>query len=292
MRRRILLVTAIAVSLLTGWCFASPSSQKGETNGDPSLLKGIILGTVQGLTEFLPISSSGHLVLAEKILGVKPKGLGLEVLAHLGTWLAVILYFRRRIWEIMSALVSPQRRSKEGRSLFLFLILGSIPAGGLGLLLRSSIEKIFHSPYLVCLMLLVTGGIIFSTKSSQQRGVGLSPLNSLLIGVAQALAILPGISRSGITISCGLLRGIEGESAAEFSFLLAVIAILGANLSELKGLSQPPPSYLLAAGFSLGSGYLAIAFLLRMIRRGRLWGFSYYCWGVGILGLIILGLNP
>lgn len=292
MGRKFSLVTVIAVPLWVGWSLHSLSPQGVLATADPSLLQGITLGTVQGLTEFLPISSSGHLVLAEKILGVKPKGLGLEILAHLGTWLAVILYFRRRIWEIISAFVSPQKGSKEDRSLILFLILGSIPAGILGLLLRSSIEKIFHSPYLVCLMLLVTGVIIFSTKSSQQSGVGLSPLNSLLIGIAQALAILPGISRSGITISCGLLRGIEGESAAEFSFLLAIISILGANLSELKGLSQTPPSYLLAAVFSLGSGYLAIAFLLRMIKKGRLWRFSYYCWGVGILGLIILGLNP
>lgn len=291
MARKTLLVTIIALPLLAVWALASPP-QGEQANTGPSPLQGMILGTVQGLTEFLPISSSGHLVLAERILGVKPEGLGLEVLVHLGTWLAVILYFRRRIWEIIRAFIYPQRGDKGNRSFFLLLILGSIPAGIVGLLLRNSIEKIFHNPYLVCLMLLLTGFILFSTKFSQQKGTDLSPINSLLIGTAQALAILPGISRSGATISCGLLRGIEGERSAEFSFLLAVISILGVNLLELKNLNQIPASYLLAALFSLGSGYLAIAFLLRLIKKGRLWGFSYYCWGVGILGLIVLGIKP
>ncbi len=289
MGKKILLITAILFLFLTVWGLGSSSSSETETN--PSLLQGIILGTVQGLTEFLPVSSSGHLVLAEKILGVKTKGLGLEVLVHLGTWLAVLLYFRRKIWEIIRAFIYPQKRDQENRRLLLYLILGSIPAGIIGLLLRNSIEKIFHNPYLVCGMLLITGFILFSTKFAKQRGATLSPTNSLLIGTAQALAILPGISRSGTTISFGLLLGIAGEKSAEFSFLLAVIAILGANLLELKELNQLPASYIIAALFSLGSGYLAIAFLLRLIRKGKLWGFSYYCWGVGILGLIALGIR-
>jgi len=290
MARKTLLVTIIALPLLAVWALASPP-QGEQANTNPSLLQGIILGTVQGLTEFLPISSSGHLVLAEKILGVRQRGLGLEVLVHLGTWLAVILYFRRKIWEIIRAFIYPSKGDKGDRRLFLYLVIGSFPAGIVGLLLRNPIEKIFHNPYLVSGMLLVTGFILFSTKFSRRRTATLSPTNSLLIGTAQAFAILPGISRSGTTISAGLLQGIDGEKSAEFSFLLAVIAILGANLLELRGLNQLPFSYIIAALFSLGSGYLAIVYLLRVIRKGKLWGFSYYCWGVGILGLIALGIR-
>ncbi len=290
MTRKILLVTVIALPLLAVWALGSPPQGK-QANSGPSLLQGIILGTVQGLTEFLPISSSGHLVLAERTLGMRGKGLGLEVLVHLGTWLAVVLYFRRKIWEIIKAFGYPRRGDKGNRNLFFYLILGSIPAGIVGLFLRGPIEEIFHNPYLVCGMLLITGFILLSTKFAKQGATTLSPTNSLLIGTAQAFAILPGVSRSGTTIALGLLRGIDGEKSAEFSFLLAIISILGANLLELRGLNRLPSSYLLAALFSLGSGYAAIAFLLRVIRRGRLWRFSYYCWGVGILGLVALWIR-
>lgn len=264
----------------------------------------LVLGLVQGLTEFFPISSSGHLVLAEVLLGVNPPGVAFEVAVHLATVLAVLAYYARRI----GALAAGALRGDRAAWTFLGKIaVGSVPAGIAGLTLEGPIAQAFDAPALTAVFLLVTGGVVWSTRrlarsdagalagaSTQGDGSGSGPTwaTALWVGVAQAVALLPGISRSGMTIVAGLWRGMRPLAAAEFSFLLSVPAILGAALLEIPriavGQAGAPP-FALATGFAAAavSGFFALAYLVRWLVRGHLHRFAYYCWVVG--GLFLLG---
>ena len=214
------------------------------------LFESVLLGLVQGITEFLPISSSGHLVLGQALLGVEKSGITFEVAVHLATAAAVAVYYRRRLWGMLISLrlvFSPRVRGPEARAdekyvvdlehlrLLWYVALGTVPAAAVGLLFKDFFKEFFYSPHLVCVLLLVTGGLLMSTRlvasTSGRRRLVWS--TALLIGVAQAAAILPGISRSGATIAVGLLLGLKAEKAAEFSFLLALPAILGRLCSNL-----------------------------------------------------------
>ncbi|OPL19905.1 MAG: hypothetical protein AVO35_00115 [Candidatus Aegiribacteria sp. MLS_C] len=248
----------------------------------------LLLAVLQGLTEFLPVSSSGHLALAGLLMDVPRSGISFEIVVHLGTLVAVLAVYRRDIRDLLAGLA---KRERESMVLAGMLLLGSLPAALAGLLLQDCIEVLFSDPVAVSAMLMVTGTVLFSTRfiRSGARSVP-GPGGSLLVGLAQALAILPGISRSGMTISAGLIAGIDRERAARFSFLLSVPAIAGAAMLKLGdagtldiGLTP------MLAGFTVSAltGYIALRLLLGFLREGRFSMFSWYCWLAGGAGLVL-----
>ncbi len=265
-----------------------------------SALQALILGVVQGLTEFLPVSSSGHLVLAERILGLKASNLGFEVALHLATLAAVCLFFRRRLWKMAKAVVSARIRHHKGRlriqdeNLRLFLLLGlaTVPAAVLGYLFDEKVEQAFSSPMVASIGLLATGAILFGTRWARGGKLPMNWWRALVVGAAQAVAILPGVSRSGSTISAGIYSGVKQEKAAEFSFLLSIPIILGAGAFKLKDLAlSAQPAYLASLGVGAAAaavcGFLAIKWLLAIIRKDRLDYFAYYCWLAGAAGITL-----
>lgn len=266
-----------------------------------TLLDALILGVVQGLTEFLPVSSSGHLVLVQSLLGVQPDGITFEVFAHVGTLLALVVVYRAAVGRLIrGALALPGwvlgrplvPQAQEDLRLLGLLILASVPAGLAGLLLKPYIDAVFGSVELVGWMLLLTGALLLvaeqlASRSSPPNGPEprLSPAQALIMGIGQAFAILPGLSRSGTTLSAGLLSGMDRVGAANFAFLMAIPAIGGAFLLTLADLAQTGApldgTLLVGAAAAALSGYGAIHALLRMVRRGRLWWFTLYTWAVG-----------
>ena len=267
----------------------------------------IILGIIQGLTEFLPVSSSGHLVLFQKLFGLKEAELFFDVSVHLGTLAAVIIVFRQEIKDIMMALLQLlsltgpkggilQRLESDARlKMALLIVIGSIPTAILGLLLAGIADRLFASGLITGLMLIVTGLLLWLTRrtgagADQTPNKRLTPKKALIIGIVQGLAIVPGISRSGSTISTGLLLGIDREMAARYSFLLSIPAIISAGLLSLKGgLSQTDLAIraaLLGAFAATLVGYAALKSLLQMVKKGHLHVFAPYCWLVGILAII------
>ena len=269
-------------------------------------LEAILLGIIQGLTEFLPVSSSGHLVLFQQMFGLKEAELFFDVCVHLGTLLAVMVVFRHEIMNIISALirllapsgskktVSQKIESDPDLKLAMLIVIGSIPTAVLGFLFRGIADRLFASAVLTGIMLIVTGLLLWitrwtATRHKQAAPDRLTPKNALIIGVMQGLAIIPGISRSGSTISIGLLLGIDRETAARYSFLLSIPAIIGAGMLSLKeGLSQTDLTIqisLLGAVAAALVGYGALKSLLHVVKTGRLHLFAPYCWLVGILAI-------
>ncbi|RMF66079.1 MAG: undecaprenyl-diphosphate phosphatase [Calditrichaeota bacterium] len=266
----------------------------------------ILLGLIQGLTEFLPVSSSGHLVLAQAVLGIHNSNIVFEVFAHFGTLLAVLTIFKQEIrllFKGLKAIVSfrfhrprPEPEDDEGRGLQLLglLVVGTVPAAVVGYLFESSFEEAFSHPQFVCWSLLVTGAILLLSRLARERVSVFSPLRALGVGVAQIFAILPGISRSGTTISAAMLLGVERVEAARFSFLLAVPLIFGATLLKSLELFRDPPGagqllvILLGMVTAYLSGLFAIKWLLAVIRRDRFDRFAYYCFALGLAGLLII----
>jgi undecaprenyl-diphosphatase len=254
-----------------------------------SYLDAIVLGVLQGLTEFLPVSSSGHLVLMQAVMNVSDPGVSFEVLVHLGTLLSVIVYFRHKLILLVKSLF--QRNLREERLLIAYLAIATVPAGLAGVLLEDFFEQAFSDPSLTSVMLLVTGVFLLLSRffKSGMRAVG--PGSSIIMGVGQALAILPGVSRSGTTIVAGMVSGVKPSTAAEFSFLLAIPAIGGAVIlksRELLSLSGSIGlSYLVGAACAFLTGMLAVGVVLTVIRRGRFEYFAYYCFAVGAVGLYL-----
>jgi len=264
-----------------------------------SLLQAIVLGVLQGATEFLPISSSGHLVLVPWLLGWAEPGLTFDAVMHWGTALAVIAYFWRDWWRlIVAGIRSITQRSlgdPDARLAWL-IVLGTIPAVVLGLLFEDFFEQMFSNPVATAALLLVTAGILTGGEALSRRRRELTDLtwrDGLIIGLAQALAILPGISRSGSTISAGLVREVRREPAARFSFLLGTPAVLGAGLLKLVDLAQAgdllaqAPILLVGFGFSAAVGIACIHFLLRFLRRRPLYVFAVYCAIAGVFCLLV-----
>ena len=268
--------------------------------GNLTALKAVFLGALQGATEFLPVSSSGHLVIAQSLLGVQIEDGGLltfDVFLHFGTLVAVVVFFWREIFEILT---SPfrAREAAPGRSgmtvpqarrLGLMIVLATVPAAVVGLLLEDVFERLVSSAPAAAAMLLVTGGMLWATRRVRGQGEGLEGLTlrrSLIVGFAQALAIIPGISRSGSTISGGLFMGLNRDLAAKFAFLLAVPAIGGAAVLKLGDLSAFTGDLLAAtaAGTLTAAvvGFACIKWLLGVVRRGHLSWFAPYCWAVGL----------
>lgn len=267
-------------------------------------VQAVILGIIQGLTEFLPISSSGHLVLFSRLFNIQESSLVFEVIVHVGTLLAVLVVFKNEVWVLVKSffkfLANPKDAKRlatddPGFRLLLALVLGTVPAVAVALILKEQLQLLFGSSVFVGLMLIVTGTILYLTERRHVGNKGLekvSTKDALLIGCGQALAILPGLSRSGTTIAVGLLRGLDRESAARFSFLLAIPAILGAlvvSFGDLFAGNVTISSNALVAGLIAAAltGYVAIRVLLDLVRKGKLIWFSYYTWTVGALVVIL-----
>ncbi len=254
-----------------------------------SYFEAAILGIIQGLTEYLPVSSSGHLVLAQEIMGVNPEGITLEIVVHVGSLLAVIIYYRRRLLELLKSFFIKENSS--ARKYDGHLIIGTVPAAVVGLSLEDFFDSMFSSPLFTSIFLFGTGLILLSTRFANRGANEISLKTALIIGFAQACAILPGISRSGSTISAGLWSKVDPAKAAEFSFLLSIPAIAGATvlkfndvLMESSALAGP---YLLAGILSLVFSIAAIHWMLAIVKKGRFEFFAYYCFAAGALGLYL-----
>ncbi len=275
-----------------------------------SLLEAIILGIVQGFTEFLPVSSSGHLVLVGELLGIeanpdqaaseteKAAKILFAVAVHVGTLFSVLIYFRKQILEIIFGFfqspVTPEQRT------VLFLVIATIPAVIAGFTLKSYFERAFESPVFTSWMLIVTGGLLLlpllvrRLRNSEPQGE-VSPKSALLMGLGQAFAILPGISRSGSTIATGMIAGVNPSKAAEFSFLMAIPAILGGAVFEFKDLESVPEGMMtnciVGAVVAFATGLVAVYWVLDSIRKGKFQYFALYCFIVGISGILYFSMS-
>ncbi|MCX7750406.1 MAG: undecaprenyl-diphosphate phosphatase [Candidatus Bipolaricaulota bacterium] len=258
------------------------------------MIRYALLGLVQGLTEFLPVSSSGHLALGGLLLGVESPGLALEAAVHLGTLGAVLLLFRRDLLGLAQGLA----RDPGARRYVLLLALGTLPIALVGLLLGDVLEGAFASPRAVGAGFLGTAALLalgrVATRRTRREAVNAA--DALVVGLAQGLALLPGISRSGATVAAGLVRGLRPEAAARFSFLLSIPAIGGASALALARAAGDPglslPALAVAFLCAFGSGLLAIRLFLALLRRGILGPFALYCALLGLAALTWGTLTP
>lgn len=275
----------------------------------PDLVRAFVLGVVQGATEFIPVSSSGHLVIVPWILGWGPSGLLFDTMVHAGTLISIIFVFWRDFLAIIRAsLLSLVRRSLADPNARLgwYIVVGSIPAGVVGILFKDVFEGLFTSPGAAGGFLLVTAALLAGSEqlaarlSQSQRGKSQEQMNwtdAIVIGLAQALALAPGISRSGSTIAAGLIRGINRSDAARYSFLLGTPAFLGGALLEaadamstdMATFTSQLPMLMVGLVASAVAGILAIRFLLAFLRRRSLYPFAIYCLVTGLL--VIAGVN-
>jgi len=271
------------------------------------IYQGIILGILQGLTEFLPVSSSGHLALGQSFFGITEPALFFDVSLHMGTLLAVVVVFFQDIRRMIMALLALVMQIFSGKEAletlkkdedirFIFLIiLASIPTAFLGLGFKPYVHTLFSSVSFVGCMLLITGTFLWMTRNVSPKAdgvMGFSVKKALWVGLCQGLAVLPGISRSGSTISVGLFLGIDRETAARFSFLLSIPAIVGAEILSIKDFMEQGSSIDMGATLwgtliSFVVGYAALILLLRILRKGRLHLFAPYCWALGTAAIIV-----
>ncbi|MEM3626505.1 MAG: undecaprenyl-diphosphate phosphatase [Candidatus Bathyarchaeia archaeon] len=258
------------------------------------LLETIILGLIQGLTEWLPISSTGHLRLAEHFLGLKVPML-FDVALHVGTLIVVLFFFKSDVRSIIHSAIHIDFKTEAGRTLLL-AIVGTIPTALIGLLFGESIEIAFQDIFSVAAAFVACGIMLYSIRFAKEKSDNISYSTALFIGVAQGLATIPGISRSGATIAVALLLGVKREKAFKFSFILSIPAIIGAFvLTAYKGFDA-----LISAGLGWGEiiagasvamfiGYFALKLLWRILRERKFHFFAFYCWLLGA-ALIALGL--
>ena len=247
----------------------------------------VLLGAVQGVTEFLPISSKTHLVVVPALLGESPPSLAFITLLHLGTLVALVAYFAR---DLVRILVDLPKSGSEGRRLFGLLVIATIPAAVVGLIFEETFERLLEHPREAAFALLATAFLLvvaewlagtfrIGRRLPRPLGAEIGTRNAVAIGIAQAVALLPGVSRSGATMSTGLALGIRRDAVARFSFLLAIPAIAGANVLEFgdvlkDGLGTPEIAGCIAA---LITGYASVALLLRYLRRYTYLPFAAYC---------------
>jgi undecaprenyl-diphosphatase len=265
------------------------------------IIQGIIIGIVQGLTEFLPVSSSAHLVFIQKILGVQ-SSLAFDTFLHLGTLIAVMWFFRYDIYKMILSWLSSIRdilrgRFREGfysdpyKRLAWYVILATIPVALVGVLFEDSVDALFSGAlYVPAFFLFVTGTILYLSQRMTSGEINYNTITkkeALFMGLGQACAILPGLSRSGTTIAAGLTIGLNKEFAAKFSFILSIPAILGAFLLQAKDIGSAMDANFLPVflGFiaSIIAGYMAIKWMLDLIQNKSLDIFAYYCWLMGLL---------
>ncbi len=254
-------------------------------------------GILQGVTEFLPVSSSGHLALIPWLFGWPVPGLLFDLVVHGGTLLALVAYFWQDVKDLFLGawgLLRTRRLNGPKERLTAWVLVSAVPAAVLGALASDFVERALGAPWVVSLFLAVTGGILYLAERLGRRTRALNTLgwrDALGIGLAQAVALMPGISRSGATISAGLARGFEREAAARFSFVMSLPVVAGALLMEglqaLRSGVSTTAGLGLLVGFavSAASGYLALRFLFRHLRARSLRPFAYYCWAIACVGL-------
>ncbi len=253
-----------------------------------TIIEAALLGIIQGLTEFLPISSSGHLVIGQKVLGISVAGNIFEIVVHLGTLVSVLIVFWEDIWQLIISL-----KSTPTQKYIFAIIIGTLPAVIVGFLFRDVVSGAFENIKVVAVTLMITGLILLTTKYIKTKLKDISIGRGLLIGIAQGMAIIPGISRSGMTISLGMYLGIAPDKAAKFSFLLGIPAIVGAGLLtglDLMESSKPTLAFsVLTVGFisSLLVGWISLKWLLGLIKSGKFHWFGVYCIFVGLLSWIM-----
>jgi undecaprenyl-diphosphatase len=286
------------------------------------VIRALVLGIVQGLTEFLPVSSSAHLSIVPRLLGYPTPTLAFEVLLHFGTLAAVVAYFARDLWAFVLCLVAPgrlgPREARTRRRLLALLVLASIPAAVVGFLVQDWADAQTSRPLRASVWLVATTAImiaaeLYARARSRQPATVTTPAapgdleqappsaeaelqelpaaKAAGIGLAQALALVPGTSRSGVTISAGLFEGVSREAAARFSFLLSIPAILGAGilkLDELSGATETPAELVAGTVAAAISGFVAVSFLLRLLRTRTLWPFIWYRLIAGSLFVLLL----
>lgn len=267
----------------------------------------VFLGIIQGLTEFLPVSSSAHLVFAQSLLpGFHQPGLLFDIVLHLGTLLAVIFFLRKDIYPLVKALVPESWHGTPPadagalsvrRRTILNIALATAITGIIGLSLKNEVEKLFTSPAVSAFMLVVTGVLLFIASATRKAGRGegsITITDSIVIGIAQGLAVMPGLSRSGATIAFGMFRGLAAATAARFSFLLSIPAVLGALVLEARHISllSSPDINAYIVGFIAAAitGFFSLKLLFLLIKKWSLRIFAYYCWLTGFSVLIAISL--
>lgn len=260
------------------------------------ILQAAILGLVQGLGEFLPISSSAHLVIVPWLFNWEDPGLTFDIALHIGTLIAVAIYFWKDWLQLITKGVT-DARSRDGR-LFWYLVLATIPGAMIGLLLEKKAETSFRNPVLIAIMLIVLGIVLYwvdrkSAKKIEAENISLK--TSFLIGLSQALAIIPGVSRSGITMTTGLFLGLTREGAARFSFLLSAPIIFGAAIVKVPHIIANPAvittNFIVGMVVSFVTGIASIGFLLRHLQKKTFLPFAWYRFILGALILTIVFLK-
>ncbi|MDI6704591.1 MAG: undecaprenyl-diphosphate phosphatase [bacterium] len=269
------------------------------------IIDAIILGVVQGVTEFIPISSSGHLVLVPHFLHIEPPGVAFDAYLHLGTLLALFAFYWRDIENLLIAfgksIMDIAKRNLQtvwkspDKKMAWLIIISSIPTAAMGFLLEDYFDSLFENPLGVGFLLIVTGCFLWigRNKGGEKDILRMGITTALLIGVAQGCAIAPGISRSGATIVMGLLLGLTRDFAARYAFLLCIPSILGVTILKLNDVLYgeiDPCMVIFGTIISAISGYIAIKVLLRIVSRGKLGIFAYYCWVVGFLVVVLIGI--
>lgn len=256
----------------------------------------IIVGIVQGLAEFLPISSSGHIVLTQKLLNIDEPDLAFEVIVHLGTLVSVVVFFRASLWKLCQSLWT--KELKEERMKIFWLGVATVPAVIAFKLWGDHFKAVYEKPAMVSGLLLLTAALLFVPKFVKGKSDKIGAKSSLLMGIGQALAILPGVSRSGSSIAAGLASGVQAEKAAEFSFLMSIPAIAGGFVLTLKDRADEMgswgkaldscliPAYVWGAVAAAVVGLFAIYLVMGLVKRGKLEYFSYYLIIAGISGMI------
>ena len=260
-----------------------------------NLIRTIILGAIQGLTEWLPISSTGHLKITEHFLDLKVPIL-FDVILHIGTLIVVLVFFRKDIKNILSALLRLDFKTEYGK-LIPLIIVGTIPTALIGLVFGEFIEGVFQSLLPIATAFILCGVVLYSAKTGKEKTENISYLAALIIGVAQGIAIIPGISRSGATIAAALLLGIKRERAFKFSFLISIPAIIGAlgftlytQFNELTTVGLGWTEVLAGMAVAMFVGYFALKLLWKILVKKKFHFFALYCWLLGAV-LIVLSLR-
>lgn len=246
-----------------------------------NLFEALSLAIIQGLTEWFPISSSGHLVILQQLFGIRAS-IAFDVMLHFGTLFSVIYFLRKDIVKLL-------KFDEKSRQLAAYIIVGSLPIAIFGLLFKSFFEQLFSSLSVVSFALLINGIILYLTKFSKpKRRVKLS--DAIMIGLAQVFSLIPGISRSGITISLALMRKVDKKEAYKFSFLLSIVAIFGTSFlkfGEIDFHQEPIEIVLVGVLVSALVGYFTLKLIAKSVIEGGFYKFAYYCWLIGVLTLFL-----
>ncbi len=259
------------------------------------IFEALILGIIQGLTEFLPVSSSGHIELGKAILNIQTSdNLLYSIVVHAATALSTIIVFRKTIFDIFKGLF--EFKNNESLHYTLKIILSMIPVGVIGVLFEEKLEALFTgNVLLVGSMLILTGLLLTFTYFSKKTTKDISYGRAFIIGIAQAIAILPGVSRSGSTISTALILGVDKEKATRFSFIMVLLPILGATLLKLKDYFETPslaggistPALVIGFLAAFISGLLACTWMISIVKKGKLIYFAYYCFAIGLISIFV-----